>query len=264
MDYNKQLLGLLKEVKAFIQYKRLPVIFRLLLIIPMLPIIIYDAHLIALYFIRAFILKGISIPFNILHDFVKAERDGKTDIVDAAICLVSMPVLVLYQLFLALFSFEFFINWFSIMCCTYIVTLGGVKWQPYVKEATFGDNLEGLVPAPSKKAAKLFSIFVFFAPILSNIALVITVIAFILFVAAVAIIDMVPFMFITLLTSTGIGAIIAIPLLLITALVTYALILGAVIVFCLLCLIEISTPSILIFIVNPLIFKLKPAEVDEE
>lgn len=264
MDYNKKLFDLLKEARTLVQYKRLPVIFRILLFIPMLPLIIHDALLIAGYLISAFIYQGISTPFNIVHDFVKKEREGVKDLAEAAICLIATPLLLIYQLFLALFSFGFYISWFFIMLYTYIITLGGIKWQPYIKEATFDNNLDGLTPAPSTKAAKTFALLLFFAPAISTIVCIIITIIYTLLAIVFAIVISIIYAISAALSSTGVGALIGVPLIMLTTCAIYLVVIPVNIIYYALCYIIASAQPILIFIVNPLIFKLKPQKEDVE
>ena len=237
MDYKNKLLSLIKEANLVPQYKRLPRFFRFLLVISMLPVICFDFCLIIDYFILAFIHKGLSTPFDILYDFVHKERKDANDLTNAAICLVTMPGLFIFKALLAIFSFVFYIQWFAIMCATYIATLGGIRWQPYILEATFDVDLNNFEPTSTVKGVKTFTIITFLSGLL---AIVTTPICGVLDTLGAT------------LSATGIGAIIGIPLLILSLPIS------------LIGMIAYVVYPFMTFIINPLIFRLKPVNNDAE
>lgn len=254
MDYNKKISGLINEAKQLSQYKRLPVVLRIFWVYALFGLIIHDLCLIASYYVLSFIYKGLSTPFNIIHDFVNKEKEGTKDLSHAVICLVAMPLLLTYQFVLALFSFAFYILWFLIMYLTYIVTLGGIKWQPYIKEASFDDNLAGMVPAPKKKSVVKFSIFtiIFFyiLPVVINVLSVISWLVYLLVLVISA-----------ALSVTGVGAVIFV--LLILAL--YIVLIIAIPLKCISAYLYVIMAYIVTYIGIPVFFKMKPAsEVEKD
>lgn len=256
MDYNKKLIELLKEAKSFVQYKRLPFILRIFWILTMCPLMVYTAFLIAAYFIYSFIYKGLCAPLDSLCSFMTKQREGAKDMTDAAICLGSTPIIALYKLGISVYAIGFHLLWFPIMLLTYISTLGGVKWQPYVNDATFNNNLASLTPAPSKKTAVIYSLLAFFSPAMSLVGSTI----FLILGAVTAIIPVIigffPIAFCLVGISIGAGFL-AIPLLIIVLSVLSIFLLPTGICIILYYLTSFASP-ILCYILPPFIFKLKP------
>lgn len=166
MDYTKLLRDLLKEATQFEQYKRLGVLSQILATICMLPIIAIDLVLIAQFFVIDFILKGLSAPFEILHQFVKKERGEVRHATEAVIYAITLPFLFIYHIYIALFSFYFYLSWFLIMVFTYLATLGGIRWQPFIMDAKFDGERDQYIYMPYEDVAGLL-IFVNFAAIIA-------------------------------------------------------------------------------------------------
>ena len=180
MNYTKKITGLLKEATQFAQYKRLPAFNKYGMAVCLLPLIIYDLYLIACYFVAAFVLKGLSTPVEVLHSFVKKERNAVRHATEAVLYAVTMPFIFLYNIVLAMFSFYFYILWFLIMVVTYVVTMGGIKWQPFITEAEFDGNYNYEVKPGDARAKKLT-----FIPVVCLIVvIVLAIVSFVLSIAS--------------------------------------------------------------------------------
>ena len=153
MNYTQMLKKLLKESLRLEQYKRLSIICRAMITICMLPIIIADIVLIGQFFVIDFLLKGLSTPFQLLHLFVENERKEVRHATEAVIYAITLPFLFVYNICLAMQSFYFYLSWFCIMCLTYLWTLGGIKWQPFIMDVTFESEPDEYVYKPSLKTA---------------------------------------------------------------------------------------------------------------
>ena len=157
MNYTKKMGGLIAETFKLVQYKRLPLVNQILMALCLLPLTVFDAFLVASYYISAFILKGLSTPVDILHAFVKKERGEVRHATEAVLYVVAMPFIFLYNIVLAMFSFYFYILWFLIMAVTYVITLGGIRWQPFVTEAEY-DGKFNFTAAPDAKKANIITL----------------------------------------------------------------------------------------------------------
>ena len=151
-----------------------------------------------------------------------------------------MPGLFIIKALLAAFSFIFYIEWFKIMCTTYIATLGGIRWQPYIGDAIFYEDLNGFKPAPTSKVAIIFTIIHFASFIPIPVSIIALPLCYVLTIIGVA------------LSVTGFGAIIGIPLLLLCALIA------------LIPSIAIPVYLIITVVINPIFFKLKPINNNAE
>ena len=103
----------------------------------MLPVILADVLLFVFYEFLAFIHKGLSTPIDILHGFVKKEREEVKHLTQAVVYAITLPWIFFNYILLSLVSFLFYFVWFFIMICTYVLTLGGIRWQPFISEATY-------------------------------------------------------------------------------------------------------------------------------
>ena len=162
MNYTKKLNALLSEATKAVQYKELSKFQKFAYVFAMLPLFVMDALMIAFYYVFTFVLNGLGAPFCVLSDYVKKEREGSKAAADAVICLVAMPFLFVYQVYLSLASFVFYVLWFTIMAVTYVISLGGIKWRPYITEAEFNENevrVSKNDPAELKKMATIEFIF---------------------------------------------------------------------------------------------------------
>lgn len=158
MNYSRILSNLIRTAFKGIQYKKMPVLCRIVMIICMAPVILFDFVLIAIYHILNFFYKGFSTPVEILHNFLCNERKNVRHGTEAVLYFVAFPFIWFSQICLASMSYMFYILWFLIMTATYIWTLGGIKWQPFLTEATPYD-INNYVALPRGKAVRtLFSI----------------------------------------------------------------------------------------------------------
>ena len=137
MNYFNLIDGLRKEAFEFTQYKKVSLLYKILLTVCMLPVILADIALFVFYEILAFFHKGLSTPIDVLHGFVKKERDEVKHLTQAVVYAITLPWIFFNYVLLSLVSFLFYFVWFFIMICTYVITLGGVRWQPFVSEATY-------------------------------------------------------------------------------------------------------------------------------
>ena len=140
MDYTKLLKNLLREATQFKQYKRFPVAITVLMVICMLPIIAIELFLLGMFFVADFIFKGCAAPLTVLHRFVKNERGDVRHATEAVIYAITLPFIFAYNIFMSLASLYFYILWFLIMVFTYLLTLGGIRWQPFIMDAKFDEE----------------------------------------------------------------------------------------------------------------------------
>ena len=153
MDYSKTLNNLVRTAFKGIQYKKMPVLCKILMVICMAPVIVTDFVLIAIYHVLNFFYKGLSTPVEILHNFLCNERENVRHGTEAVIYYIAFPFIWFSQICLASMSYLFYILWFFIMTTTYIWTLGGIKWQPFITEAT-PYNIDDYVALPRGRVAQ--------------------------------------------------------------------------------------------------------------
>ncbi len=149
MDYSKLINQLTAEMKKGIQYKRLPLLFRIFAIIAVAPIIVTFILSKLLYWVTLFLYKMISSPAEYLHQWLKDQKDEVQHATQAVMYWICLPFIFSLQILLSLNAISFYIQWFFIMIQAYLLTLGGIKWQPFITEATFEEDAEyDLQPKP--------------------------------------------------------------------------------------------------------------------
>lgn len=178
MNYQgKVIRALLSEAREGIQYRRLPTFARIFAFIALLPIIIIDCVLIAEYYALLFIYKAASFPVESLEAWLDGKREGTRHATEAVLYLVAMPWIFFCRVWLSICTLVFFFLWLFIMAATYLVTLGGVRWQPFINEADF-DGEHSFDLKPSRGVAVGFTIGAFAVAVLTVIARVVWVFTF--------------------------------------------------------------------------------------
>ena len=142
MDYLKLLNLLTKEYRAKRKeaYNAIPVVLRVILFIILLPLRISFFFARLAYWFTWFFFKGFSAPVDYLQVWLDGQKGGLGDLTQAVLYLACMPTIFAYRVVLAFNSFAFFFQWFGLMVTAYILTLGNIKWQPVVTEATFDEE----------------------------------------------------------------------------------------------------------------------------
>lgn len=162
MNYSALLHGLIAEMKQGTQYKRIPQPFNVLLIIGMIPVIlVFIAQAIA-YRVQVFFFKALSAPAEYLHKWLRGQKDEVGNLTQAVMYFVCLPYIFFLQTLLALASLGFFFSWFGLQVTGYLLTLGGIRFQAYISDATF-DEVEACeyVCNPEAQIAVIFACVVF-------------------------------------------------------------------------------------------------------
>lgn len=142
MDYLKSLKNLNAEFlnAGREKYNSLPFILRLICTLVMLPLRVAFVIGRIGYWITWFFFKGFSAPVDYLQTWLNNQKEETGDVTKAVLYLVCLPVIFTYQVYLAFSSFIFFCQWFVLMIYAYVATLGAVRWQPVITEATFNEE----------------------------------------------------------------------------------------------------------------------------
>ena len=157
MNYSKLINSLTAEMKKGVQYKRIPSPYKVFTIIAMIPLIVSFVLSKFMYWVTLFFYKMFSAPAEHLHRWLKDQKDEVHFITQAIMYFVCLPFIFFLQVLLALNAIFFFIQWFFLMLQGYILTLGGIKWQPIITEASFEDDDTAYELKPELKAISVFS-----------------------------------------------------------------------------------------------------------
>lgn len=158
MDYQHYIKSLVKEAKEGIQYKKMPLGLRILTIIAMAPFVAAVIACIIFWNVILFMFYAISSPVDYLEGWQTGKKDTVHVPTQAVFYLVTTPIILIGKVFLSLAGFFFYFTWFFMMVFTYLLTLGGVRWQPYLNTATYDDTEYKWSLRPGKIPAMVYSI----------------------------------------------------------------------------------------------------------
>ena len=139
MDYLKLIKGLKNEVveEGRAKYKNMFLPIRLLFTLIFIPLRIAFCFTRIGYWLTYFFFKALATPVDYLQSWLKAQREGLAPATEAILYFVCMPTIFGQQVMLAFNSFTFFFQWVALMLQAYIMTLGAIRWQPIINDATF-------------------------------------------------------------------------------------------------------------------------------
>lgn len=144
MDYLKLLSGLKKEFleAGRAKYESMHIALRIIFTIIFIPLRIGFFFGRFGFWFTWFFFKAIAAPVDYLQKWLKTQKDEVQHATQAVLYVVCMPTIFAQQVMLAFNSFAFFFQWFGLMIQAYIMTLGAVRWQPVITEATFDDEVK--------------------------------------------------------------------------------------------------------------------------
>lgn len=157
MDYAKLVKSLIAEVKKGGQYARIPNPFKIFALVAMIPVAVLFVVSVVAYWVTLFFYKMISAPAEYLHQWLKGQKDDVQHATQAVMYFVCLPTIFSLQILLSLSAISFYIQWFFMMVWGYLLSLGAVKWQPFLNEAKFDDADDACAFAPSDTVAIVYS-----------------------------------------------------------------------------------------------------------
>ena len=139
MDYLKLLHSLKEEFfeAGRERYQNMFILWRLLLTIIFIPLRISFFFARLAYWFTWFFFKCLAAPVDYLQQWLNVQKQGIAHATQAVLYFICMPCIFSQQVLLALTAFGFFFQWFGLMLSAYIMTLGAVRWQPVISEASF-------------------------------------------------------------------------------------------------------------------------------
>lgn len=156
MNYAKLVKDLTNEMKKGVQYKRLPSPYHIFAVIGMIPWIVFFVLTKALYMITLFFYEMISAPADYLHTWLKEQKDDVQHATQAVMYFVCLPFIFFLRVLLSFSAMHFFLQWFLLMIEGYVLTLGGIRWQPFITEAKFEEEEGEYELTPGETGACVF------------------------------------------------------------------------------------------------------------
>lgn len=159
MNYGALIKGLREEIKTGHQYKNLGSPYSALAFIAMLPFIIVTVSMFIGMYCLLFLYNAFLSGTQYLESWLDTNKKNLHPATEAVLYFCTIPTIFAMRVALSVFSLFFYFSWFNLMCSTYVSTLGGVRWQPFVSEATYDGVKFG--PNTNETAAKAFAIIAF-------------------------------------------------------------------------------------------------------
>lgn len=157
MDYSGLINKLTAEMKKGEQYARMPKLCKIFMIIALFPLIISFVVSKAFYWVTLFFYKMVASPAEYLHEWLRKQKDEVQHATQAVMYWVCMPFVFGLQLLLSFSALAFFFEWFLLMVQGYVLTLGGIKWQPFITEASFEDDVVEYEYKPDMKIVPIYA-----------------------------------------------------------------------------------------------------------
>ena len=131
--------SLISEATAGIQYKNLSSSNRVFAFIGVFPFIATSVIGIILYEILNFFYNIVASAVKYLEAWVDDKKKDVQHATEAVLYFVTMPWIFFCNVLLSFAAVFFYLIWFVVECVLYIATLGGIKWQPYINNASYDE-----------------------------------------------------------------------------------------------------------------------------
>jgi hypothetical protein len=130
--------------------------------------------------------KGVISPLDFLHKTLQAEAKDVKHATQAIIYWISWPFVFFMYVMNSFYAVLFYFSWFGLMLNTYLVTLGGVRWQPFITDAVYDDVELESTNTDAQVNSFALTIFVFAAIIIGAAVLSLVVSEFFSLIASIA------------------------------------------------------------------------------
>lgn len=137
-------------------------------IFPLLPIILLRCLIIVIYYVLDIFFILFSSPAQTLEIWQKNTSKDTHPATEAVISLCTTPVIFFFNIILSFCSFGFSILWLLIMCFTYLITLGKIKWQPNFFDFSSEFQIDSKPYKANIGIINIYFIFSFIVSILST------------------------------------------------------------------------------------------------
>lgn len=143
MDYLKLLQGLKSEFFAAnkARYHSFNGFVRFVLTIIFIPLRVSFFFGRLGYWFTWFFFKCLCTPVDYLQAWLNKQQEGIHPAAQAVLYFCCIPTIFGQQVLLALNAVSFFFQWFGLMLSAYIMTWGGIRWQPVISEATYENEI---------------------------------------------------------------------------------------------------------------------------
>ena len=161
MNYQAAVQGLIAEAKRGVRFQGMGSAKKVLLIIGLIPLIVYTFFSVVSYYVLLFFYKGFTAPLEYLHRIVKDESKDVKHATQFAVYWIAFPFVFFLYVMQSFAAFMFYFQWFGLMVCMYLVTLGGVKFQPFLMDVKYDEETHWVL-TPGNTGTTVFTVFLIF------------------------------------------------------------------------------------------------------
>lgn len=146
---------------------------KVLLIIGLIPLILSTFASVVSYYVLLFFYKGFAAPLEFLHKLVKEEAKDVKHATQFAIYWLAFPFIFFLYVLQSFAAFLFYFQWFGVMVNMYLVTLGGVKFQPFVMDVNYEEEPQWSL-TPGRTGVTVFTVLLIFFDALIALGILVT------------------------------------------------------------------------------------------
>lgn len=166
-DFVDVIRNTVKEFFAFKQYKRIPVGLAVCAGILLSPFLLAVIFMIPSFYILLFMYKLLSSPVDYLLNCIRTESDSLP--IQVVLYLVGYPLIFTIKFALAMFGMVFFTMYFFFMLFAYIYGWGGIKFQPFLFDASADCSAHLVGKASNKTVISLLVVCVLIAVLILSL-----------------------------------------------------------------------------------------------
>lgn len=165
MIYQKAGRHLINEALQFNQFKGMNKVLKVFLIIGLIPLMISTMVPLFAYYILLFFYKGFTSPIEVLHKMVRDEAKEVKHASQFAIYWLVFPFIFFLYVLKSMTAIIFYFIWFFLILNTYLLTLGGIRFQPFLMDVDLEEDKK-VYQAPSKLSVLFFTVILIFFELL--------------------------------------------------------------------------------------------------
>lgn len=142
MNYLNLIKCLVAEATEMKQYKNLKAPYSVFAFIGLSPIILFSVFSILMFVAMSFLYEGVASGVHFLEKWIEEKRKDLHPATEAVLYFCTIPTVFFMNVLLSSFALTFYLSWFSVQVYTFYATLGGIRWQPSIMDATYDDVAE--------------------------------------------------------------------------------------------------------------------------
>lgn len=142
MNYGVKMRNMLREILSFKQYKRMNVVFRVLVTIVELPFIVCFLAYLLTFYIFYVLFAMVDEVVEYLKSFVNDQGKDVKHATQFIVYFFGFPVILIGKIFTSLFTLFIFLSYLLANLFGEVITLHGFKFQPFISKADDDCSLE--------------------------------------------------------------------------------------------------------------------------